>query len=170
MITDDPTTVQATGWKHAVRADAGLVQHDHDRPDLARLRLQNVDETGISTDFKQMTIKFGNNVSADKQLGVQGTSKLEVGGFDLDFDVLMISASDDIIKAIRDNREPVYQHGVPQRRRCRAARRALVDVEDAPADAQRNQSLRFKGKIGARRHPTLNYTASMSRLPFCPAS
>ena len=27
-----------------------------------------------------------------------------------------------------------------------------------------------KAKLSAVRHPTLNYTASMSRLPFCPAA
>jgi hypothetical protein len=170
MVTDDPVTVQATGWSTPFVPTPGTFNMITTSADLARLRLQNVDETGLSTDFKSLTVKFSNNVSAEKELSVYGNARLNVGGFDLDFDAVLLLTDDGIIKAPRDNRNPAVNCAMRNDDGAAMLDAPWCDVEDAPPEAARNESVRMKVKIGARRHPTLNYTASMSRLPFCPAS
>jgi hypothetical protein len=170
MVTDDPVTVQATGWSTPFVPTPGTFNMITTSADLARLRLQNSDETGLSTDFKSMTVKINNNVTGEKELGTYGNARLNVGGFDVDFDVNALLIDDGIIKALRDNRNPSLNWAMRNDDGATLCDAPCCDVEDAPPEAARNESVRIKGKIGARRHPTLNYTLSASRLPFCPAS
>ncbi len=60
---------------------------------ISRLRITDVDETGLTTDFKDLTITFNNNVSPEKVLGVLGARFINVGnlGVTLEGNVLFTS-------------------------------------------------------------------------------
>ena len=51
--------------------------------DFFRLRIANVDDTGLLSDFKDLTLTINNNVSPENVLGVQGARYINVGNFDL---------------------------------------------------------------------------------------
>lgn len=169
-ITDDPVTVQATGANAAFVPTPGSIGMITTGPDVARLRLQNVDETGISTDFKHLVFTFGNNVTPEDQLGTYGASKLNVGAFYVEMDATIIMASDEIVKAVRDDRKAGLNFALRNPDGAALIDVPHLDVMDCPPDAARNESVRIKAKLGGVRDQTLNYTCSMSRLPFCPAS
>lgn len=170
MITDDPATVQATGAATPFVPTPTTIGMITTSSDVARLRLQNVDETGLSTDFKSLTVKINNNVSGEKQLGTFGNSKLNVGGFDLDLDALVILADDNIVKAVRDNRKAGLNLALRNDDGAGMLDVPTVEIDDAPYQLERNMLVRITAKIGGVRDTTLNYTASMSRIPFCPAT
>lgn len=71
--------------------------------DIARLRITDVDEAGLTTDFKSMTITLNNNVSPEKVLGVLGAKFLNTGNFEVDIEAQLIFTNSEVIDRIRDN-------------------------------------------------------------------
>lgn len=73
--------------------------------DLSRLRMSNVDETGISTDWQSIKLTTKNNVNPIKKLGVLGAVSMSLGKHTVESEIDAIFTSDEIIKGIRDNRD-----------------------------------------------------------------
>jgi hypothetical protein len=100
--TDSPTTTRATN------ADAPLepVQTGafNTSADIARLRIQDVDETGLTTDFKSITLNINNNVSPEKVLGQLGAKYLNTGNFEIDIEAQLLFTNSDVVAAVRENR------------------------------------------------------------------
>lgn len=71
--------------------------------DIGRLRVTEVDETGLSSYFKKLTLKIKNNVSPEKVIGVLGAAFMNTGNFDVDVDAQMLFTATDVTAAIRDN-------------------------------------------------------------------
>lgn len=71
--------------------------------DIARMRIQKVDETGIATCFKSLSLTLGNNVSPENCLGSLGASFMNVGGFDVSIEGQLLFTNYRVIEAIRNN-------------------------------------------------------------------
>ena len=71
--------------------------------DIARLRLADVDEAGLSTDFKSLSLTLGNNVSAENVLGTLGAKFINFGNFDVGIESQMLFTDGALLAAIRDN-------------------------------------------------------------------
>jgi hypothetical protein len=72
--------------------------------DLARLRMQDVDEAGLSTDFKSITLTLTNNVSPEKVLGTLGAKYLNAGNIEVDVEAQMLFTNPDLVERIRCNK------------------------------------------------------------------
>lgn len=100
--TQKPTTSRAT---NAANAKAGgQVESFGTASDIARLRVQDVDETGISTDFKSSTFTLTNNVAGEKVIGKLGPKYLNAGNIECDVETQMIFSNPDVIERIRCNK------------------------------------------------------------------
>ncbi len=71
--------------------------------DVARLRLQQVDETGLTTCFKSLSITISNNVEPEKCIGVLGASFINRGNFDINLEAQLLFTNSAVTKAIKDN-------------------------------------------------------------------
>jgi len=71
--------------------------------DLARLRITEVDESGLTTDFKSITFTINNNVSPEKVLGQLGAKFLNTGNLEIDIETQLLFTNADVVDAIRDN-------------------------------------------------------------------
>lgn len=71
--------------------------------DIARLRITDVDETGLTTDFKSVTLNMNNNVSPEKVLGTLGAKYMNYGNFEIDLESQVIFTSPAVVSAIRNN-------------------------------------------------------------------
>jgi hypothetical protein len=71
--------------------------------DIARLRITEVDETGITTYFKSLTLTMNNNVSPEKVLGTLGAAFMNVGNFDIDIESQVLFTDKAVINAIKNN-------------------------------------------------------------------
>ncbi len=71
--------------------------------DFARLRIQDVDETGLSTDFKSLTIGLNNNVSPEKVLATLGAKFMNTGNLDVDITAQLVFTESAVIDRIRNN-------------------------------------------------------------------
>ncbi len=100
--TDAPSTTRATN------ADSPLEPVEtgafNTSSDIARLRVQDVDETGLTTDFKSITININNNAGPEKVLGQLGAKYMNVGNFEIDIEAQLLFSEADVVAAIRENR------------------------------------------------------------------
>ncbi len=101
-VTNDPTTTQAPGASSAVNPTD--VAAFNTSADIARLRITEADESGLTTDFKSLTMTLGNNVSPEKVLGRLGARFLNYGNFTVDIEAQVLFTNPNVITAIRQNR------------------------------------------------------------------
>lgn len=71
--------------------------------DVARLRVQNVDDSGLTTDFKNVTFTLNNNVSGEKVIANLGAKFLNLGNLEVGLDTQLIFTNAEVIKAIKNN-------------------------------------------------------------------
>lgn len=71
--------------------------------DIARIRVTEVDEDGLTTDFKSLTLTFGNGVSPEKVLGTLGARFLNTGNFEVGYEAEVLFTSSGVTRAIRNN-------------------------------------------------------------------
>lgn len=80
--------------------------------DIVRLRVTKIDETGLTTDFKNVTLTLGNNVSPEKVLGVLGARYMNAGNFDVDLEGEIVFTESAVIDAIRNNETVTMELGI----------------------------------------------------------
>jgi hypothetical protein len=71
--------------------------------DIARLRITQVDETGLTTDFKSVTLNINNNVTPEKVLGTLGAKYMNSGNFEVDLESQLLFTDSAVVAAIRGN-------------------------------------------------------------------
>lgn len=99
--TDLPTPTRKLGAATA-RQPQGTVAFNT-TSDIARLRITEVDEDGLTTDFKSLTLSLNNNVSPEKVLGTLGAKFLNTGNFEVDVAAQVLFTSSKVTRAIRNN-------------------------------------------------------------------
>ncbi len=168
MDAPDPTLTRATGGATAL---APLTQVAvSTATDLLRLRIANTDETGLTTDFKNVTVTFKNGVTPEKILGTLGATRMNLGRFECMVDADVVFTSSDVVKAIRDNRTITMDFAMRN-----GDFAALIDVMSASLDEgdrnfPTNASVTLKTKSSGFQDEWLGSTAGMSIFPYCPAT
>lgn len=71
--------------------------------DIARLRIQQVDETGLSTYFKSAKLTLNNNASPEKALANLGAVFINTGLFQADLEFELIFTDSGVVSAVRNN-------------------------------------------------------------------
>ncbi len=99
--TEVPTTTRKSGASTAKKVTRQSALNT--TSDIARLRVTEVDETGMTTDFKEMTLNINNNVSPEKVLGVLGARYMNSGNFEIDIEAQLVFTNSDVVDAIRNN-------------------------------------------------------------------
>lgn len=166
--SNDPTTSRFTGPSIALNAVTNLAVST--ATDLMRLRVSNTDETGISTDFQSIKITVKNNVEPEKQLGVLGATKMNVGKFEVMVEADVIFTSDDVIKAIHDNRTCTMDVCIRN-----GDFGVVLDISSMTLDSgdrklETNKSVLIAAKATGFQDATLGYTMSLSEFAFLPSA
>ena len=99
--TEDPTTIRKTGAAGALSPRFGAAFNTSS--DIARLRIADVDEAGLTTDFKSLSLTFNNNASPEKTVGRLGARYINAGNFLVDIESQLIFTNPDVIERIRSN-------------------------------------------------------------------
>ena len=71
--------------------------------DMARLRISNTDETGLTTDFKSLTVTLNNNVAPEKVLNQLGARFMNYGNFEVSIEAQCLFTEKAVTSAIRNN-------------------------------------------------------------------
>jgi hypothetical protein len=99
--TEVPTTTRKSGASSAQKVTRQSALNT--ASDIARLRITEVDETGLTTDFKDLTFNINNNVSPEKVLAVLGARYMNSGNFEIDIEAQLVFTNSDVVTAIRNN-------------------------------------------------------------------
>jgi hypothetical protein len=99
--TTNPSLVRALNADEA--KGGGQVESFGSASDLARLRIQDVDEAGLTTDFKSASFTLKNNVEGEKVLGQLGPRYLNAGDIEVDVESQVLFTNPDVIERIRCN-------------------------------------------------------------------
>lgn len=70
---------------------------------LNRIRLTNVDESGLSTFLKDVTVTINNNVAGENVLGVMGAAFTNIGNLEVTMDTETVMTDGAVLAAIRNN-------------------------------------------------------------------
>jgi len=99
--TEVPTTTRKSGASTAreVARDDAL----NTSADIARLRITQVDETGLTTDFKSFSLTLLNNVAGEKVLAQLGAKYMNTGNFEVTADGQILFTDSAVVSAIRNN-------------------------------------------------------------------
>jgi hypothetical protein len=108
--TDIPTSVQKSGASTPRVPVATTALNTS--ADIARLRIAKVDETGITTDFKSLTLTLNNNVGPEKVLGTLGAKYMNTGNFEVEIEAEALFTDDAVVAAIRANTTVSFEFGV----------------------------------------------------------
>ena len=102
MDTEPPSTTRASG------ADAPLqpvaTGAFNTSADIMRLRVTEVDETGLTTDFKSITLVLNNGATPEKVLGNLGAKYINTGNLEVDLESQLLFSNSGVAAAIRENR------------------------------------------------------------------
>ena len=107
---EPPTTTRATNA--ATPIEPARTGAFNTTSDCTRLRIAELDESGIYTDFKSLTITFGNNVSPEKILCNLGAKFMNFGNFQVDIEAQLIFSDAKIAEAVRNNTTVTMDFGL----------------------------------------------------------
>lgn len=99
--TDPPSTTRATNADSPL--DPIQTVAFNTSSDIGRLRITDVDELGLTTCFKSLTLTLNNNASPENCLGVLGASYINIGNFEVDIDAQALFTDKAVPAAIRNN-------------------------------------------------------------------
>lgn len=168
LTTANPTVTRATNaGTPKVSVATGAV---NTVSDFMRLRITNVDETGLTTDFKSLTMTVRNNVTPEKVLGTLGGKYVNAGMLDVEITANVVFTSSDVIKAIRDNRTVTMEVGFRNDDGGFVFDVPAMCIGEGDKDFPVNQSVSINLKSYAFQDPVLGSSVSLSTFPYLPAS
>lgn len=136
--------------------------------DLARLIIQKVDETGLTTDFKSLTVTLTNNVSPEKVLGVLGARFMNAGNFEADVEAQVLFTSPDVTAAIKANTTLGLYFALRNDDGGVMCDFPSGTLDGGDREFPVNQTVLLNGTFAAFEDPALGYSFSASLFPVLP--
>ena len=165
---DAPTADRAVG------ADAGTPQVAtamyNTSVDMMRLRVTDIDELGLTTDIKSLSITVKNNVTAEKVLATLGGKYMNTGLLDVECDASLLFTSDGVIGAMRDNTTVTMEVGIRNDDGGFVFDIPAMTIEGGDKEFPINETVKISMKSMAFQHDTLGTSLSVSCFPYLPAA
>lgn len=133
--------------------------------DLARLRINRVDDTGLTTDFKSITLTLNNNVSPEKVLGKLGARFMNTGNFEVDVEAQVLFSSPDVTAAIRQNTTVTMDFILQNDDGAIAVDLPSITLGGGDREFPANESVLMNVNTQAFADPVLNTSIGVSLFP-----
>ena len=164
--TQVPTTVRKTGASTPVlpvqTAPFGTTS------DIARLRLTQLDEDGLTTCFKDLTFKMNNGVTPEKCLGTLGATYMNVANFLVDLDMEVLFTNAEVVNAIRNNETVTMDFLLRNADGAIAVDVPAMTLGDGKKSFPINETIKIKLTGEAFIDPTLGTSVGISLFPAVP--
>lgn len=166
LDTTKPTASRATNAASA--KEPGQTAAFSTVSDIARLRMQDVDEAGLSTDFKSVTFTLTNNAEPEKVLGKLAAGFVNFGNLEVDIEATLLFTNPDLVERIRCNRTVSMDFGLRN-----SDGGVIFDIPSGTLDGgdrslPTNQSVTIATTLQAHKDATLGYSFSASFFPVLP--
>lgn len=146
----------------------GQVESFGSASDIARLRVQDVDEAGLSTDFKQATFTLTNNVAGEKVIGKLGPKYLNAGDIECDVEAQMLFTNPDVIERIRCNRTVGFDWVMRNGDGGVAFDLPTGTLSGGNREMPENQSVLINAPFMAHEEESYGFTCGVSFFPVLP--
>jgi hypothetical protein len=138
--------------------------------DFSRLRVTEVDESGITSDIKDLQLTFGNNVSPEKILGVLGARYMNLGLFDVMGEMNVVLTDVAVMEAVRDNRLMTMEIGIRNGDGAFIVDMPSITLSGGVPEFTPDESVTLPLNFKAVQDTVFGYTTSVSCFPYLPAS
>jgi len=138
--------------------------------DIARLRVTDVDETGLSTFFKSLNFSITNNVSPEKVLGTLGAAFINVGNFDIDIEAQLLFTNKDVITRIRQNTTVTMDFAIRNNEGALFVDIPSMTLGGGSKEFPENETVLINVPAQAFRDTTLGTSIGISHFPFVPTA
>lgn len=138
--------------------------------DFARLRIQDVDETGLTIDIVSMVATFGNNVTIEEILGRLGARYINFGNFELIVELVTIFTEPKVLARIRENTVVTLDWVVQNRDGVIGIDIPSATLGGGARDNTVNESVKLNITATAFEDETLGASVGVSTIPFVPTS
>jgi hypothetical protein len=164
--TDVPTATRATNAATPVEPlQTGAFNTS---ADIARLRIQEADETGLTTDFKSLTFTLNNNVSPEKVLGTLGAKFMNIGNFEVDIEAQLLFTDGEVVEAVRENRRVTMDFSIRNDDGAIVVDVPSMTLGDGAREYPVNESVLINTTAQAYGDTTLGYSVGVSLFPYAP--
>jgi hypothetical protein len=174
QTTDNPTTsrlsgastpgtpVAITGFATATALSTSSA--------LGRLRITEVDETGLTTDIRDAKFKINNNVTGEKVLGNLGPKYLNVGDLEVDIEMELMFTEMNVVTAIRNYRTVTMDFLIANGDGGILYEIPSLKLTDGTKNLPLNESVTLKTTGQAIKDKTFGYSLGITVFPFIPAT
>ena len=136
--------------------------------DIARLRLEDVDEAGLTTDFKSLTLTLNNNVNPEKVLGTLGARFVNAGNFEVNLETQVLFTNGEVVNAIRNNETLSLDFILHNEDGIIAVDIPAMTISGGGRDFPENETVLINITGQAHRHETLNTSIGISLFSYGP--
>lgn len=137
--------------------------------DFFRLVIADVDDTGLTSDFKDMTVDINNNVSPEKVLGLLGARYMNNGNFELNITGEALFTDPNVPARIRNNTTVGMHFGLANNDGAVHVDVPSAVLKDGAKSFPVNESVRFAFDLEAFVDPIFNTSIGVSFFPVYPS-
>lgn len=163
---EDPDTVRATGPSSALNVVTSLAVSTSS--DITRLSIDNVDETGLMTDFQDLKIMLKNNISPEKAVGHLGNRFTPLGVFEAQTQAEVFFTDPEIVTCVHDNRILRLAAGMRNDDFGMVIDIPSTGAMKAAKKIEHNKLIAVSSEISGFMDATSGFTAGMSVFAYLP--
>lgn len=166
--TGNPTASRLSGASSAVLPNATAAFGTSS--DIARLRLAELDEDGLGSCFKSLTLNINNNVTPEKCLGTLGARFINTGAFEIDVEAQLVFDEPAVIDAIRANETLTMDWIVKNDDGAICFDIPALTLDGGDREFPVNESVLINTTAQAFRDDALGYSIGVSIIPKVPTA
>lgn len=166
MTASDPIASRLTGPSAALNVVTSLALST--AADFKRLAVEEVDESGLMTDFQDLKIILKNNIVGEKAVGHLGNRFTPLGVFEAQIEAEAYFVDPDIVVAVRDKRILRLAAGMRNDDFGVVLDIPSTGAMESPKKIEHNRLITISSKIAGFMDAQSAYTAAMSMFAFLP--
>ena len=136
--------------------------------DFMRLRIQNVDETGLTTLLKEATLNINNNAGGENVLGKLGPEFVNYGNFDITLETTAVFTNAAAVSKIRNNCTVTADFCIVNNDAGFYFDIPAMTLGDGNRDFAVNEKIKITLNSNAFGDTSLGYTLSQTFFPYLP--
>lgn len=168
MTAKDPAAARQAGPATAYDPVTGLAIST--ATDMLRMTVDNVDETGLMTDFADLKITIKNNIAGEKAVGKLGNAFTPLGDFEVVNAPKVYFADVNMVTAVRDNRILRMFAGGRNTEFGMVLDEPATGAMKSDKTIEHNKLVTLNSEINGFMDPTRKYTAALSMFAYLPVA
>lgn len=136
---------------------------------LNRIRLTGIDESGLSTYLKDVTVTVNNNVSGENVLGVMGAAFTNLGNLDVTMDTETVMTDGKVLAAIRNNQTVNFELAGVNGDGAIVINIPSMTLGDGSKNLATGEKVKVTVSGTAHQEESIGFMISFSVFPYLPA-